>query len=318
MSGRLGRLRRPRAVTSTPAERPRIREVASSAGDDVDRYWTGHTVNSQPFASAEESERYLQWRFDEYPLFREFSGLYGEHDGETVLDYGCGPGNDVVGFALYSGARRVIGVDVSPTALELAAQRVALHGIDPDRVELIRTSDAQRELGLDDASVDHVSCQGVLHHTTDPDAILGELHRVLRPGGTGSVMVYHRDSVWWHLWTAYDRMVVDGTLAGLDVAEAFRRNTDGPECPISMAYTGGEFIAICERAGFQARFVGGYLARHELERLRTSWADAIVDDRLDTAHRAFLRELTYDVAGRPMHRGFHAGIGGSYRLRKPV
>ena len=27
------------------------------------------------------------------------SGLYGQHDGQAILDYGCGPGNDVIGFA---------------------------------------------------------------------------------------------------------------------------------------------------------------------------------------------------------------------------
>ena len=313
MSGLVGRLRRGAA-----GARPRIRELAVTPASDVDRYWTDHTVRSEAFTSAAASERYLEWRFGEYPLFREFSGLYGEHEGETVLDYGCGPGNDLVGFALHSGARRIIGVDVSSTALELAAKRLALHGVDPERVELIHTSDGERELALDDGSVDHVSCQGVLHHTSDPQAILGELCRVLRPGGTGSVMVYHRDSVWWHLWTAYDRMIVDGTLAGLELTEAFRRNTDGPECPISISYRGQDFVAICERAGFEARFLGGYLSRHELERLRTSWAAAIIDERLADEHRTFLRALTYDIGGLPMRRGVHAGIGGAYRLRKPA
>jgi SAM-dependent methyltransferase len=316
MSGLLSSLRR-RASSASADHLPRIRKLVEDAGTEVDRYWTGHTVNSKPFASAADSERYLDWRFQEYPLFREFSGLYGDHAGQVVLDYGCGPGNDVVGFALRSGADRVIGVDVSAPALELAAQRVALHDIDPGRVDLIRTSDGEHDLPLEDASVDYVSCQGVLHHVSDPRAILAELHRVLRPGGAGSVMVYHRDSVWWHLWTAYDRMIVDGSLAGLDTAEAFRRNTDGPECPISVAYHGEDFVRICEEVGFEASFVGGYLSRHELERLQVSWAQAIADERLAAEHRAFLRGLTYDLGGRPMYRGIHAGIGGTYRLRRP-
>jgi SAM-dependent methyltransferase len=315
MRGFRSRLRRQDAPARSGSP-PRIRSSTARADSEVDRYWTAHLVRSEPFKSAGDSERYLAWRFEEYPLFREFSGLYGEHPGEVILDYGCGPGHDVVGFALYSGARRIIGVDVSPTALDLAAQRVALHSIDSDRVELLHTSDADPALALEDASVDHFSCQGVLHHTSDPQAILRELHRVLRPKGTGSIMVYHRDSVWWHLWTAYDRMIIDGTLAGLDIVEAFRRNTDGPACPISVAYRGDEFVALCASVGFEASFLGGYLSRHELERLRASWALAISDERLAIEHRTFLRELTYDLAGRPMHHGMHAGIGGAYRVRK--
>ena len=77
-------------------------------------------------------------------------------------------------------------------------------------------------------------------------------------------------------------------------------------------------MAVCERAGFEARFLGGYLSHHELERLRASWAAAIADERLAEEHRAFLRELTYDIGGLPMRRGLHAGIGGAYRLRKPA
>src|ERR1700709_1314654 len=66
--------------------RPEIRETTQDS-NRVDEYWTGHTVNSTPFLTARQSSRYLDWRFREYPLFREFSGLYGVHEGQAVLDY---------------------------------------------------------------------------------------------------------------------------------------------------------------------------------------------------------------------------------------
>jgi SAM-dependent methyltransferase len=116
---------------------PEIESGGAHGHTEVEDYWEDHTVNSTPFATRRGSTRYLEWRFDEYPLFREFAGLWGEHHGEVVLDYGCGPGNDVVGFLLHTNAKQVIGMDVSRKALELARRRVALHKIPRERVRLI-------------------------------------------------------------------------------------------------------------------------------------------------------------------------------------
>jgi SAM-dependent methyltransferase len=282
----------------------------------VDQYWTEHTIRAERFRSRRASERNLEWRFAQYPLFREFSGLWGQHDGEVMLDYGCGPGNDLTGYALYTAAQRIIGFDVSPRALELARARLDLHRVESGRVELVQGSDASTEIPLEDESVDFLQSLGVLHHTSEPEAILHELYRVLRPGGRGLIMVYNRDSLWFHLYTAYEKMILANAFPGMDVHEAFRRNTDGPACPISRSYVPGDWVAICERAGFEADFVGGYLSRNELRTLEASWPQAIADLRLGDEHRDFLRSLTFDVAGRPMYEGAHAGIGGTYRLRK--
>lgn len=282
--------------------------------DPVEAYWTRHTVNSKPFETAEESERYLEWRFDQYPLFREFMDLWGDHAGETVLDFGCGPGDDTVGLLLHSGAGKVISVDISRTALDLLGRRLRLHGVAPERSELIQSSNTTTDLPLESGSVDFVNTGGVLHHTSDPLGVLRELRRVLRPGGRAHIMVYHRDSVWWHLWTAYVRMQLRGDFAGLSMEEAFARNTDGEECPISRAYRGEEFLELCAEAGFEGRFLGGYLSLWEMQVLEEHLADAIVSEDLGEEHREFLRALTFDDRGFPIYQGRHAGIGGVYRL----
>ena len=282
----------------------------------VDRYWTRHLVRSDDFKDAAESARYLEWRFDEYPLFREFSGLWGDHDGEVLLDYGCGPGNDVVGFLIHTGAAEVIGVDVSPRALEMAERRIALHDVDPARYRLLRVSDAEHTIPLQSASVDFFQSQGVLHHTTDAEAILRELHRVLRPGGEGRIMVYNRASVWFHLFAAYEVQIVDGLYSELSTEDAFQHTTDGPDCPIALCFAPEDFVALCGRAGFDAEFLGGYLSRHELETLERSRDAAIADQRLGAEHRDFLRELEADGDGHPLWRGKHAGVGGTYVLRR--
>jgi ubiquinone/menaquinone biosynthesis C-methylase UbiE len=305
-----------RARRTKPGTVPEIRGVADETAV-VDAYWTGHLVNDAPFLTARQSERYLEWRFAEYPLFRELSGLYGAHDGEAVLDYGCGPGNDLVGFALHSGARRIVGADVSPSALRLAQHRLTLHGVGPERAELVRLTDDAVGLPFADGEFDFVSSQGVLHHTSEPLAILRELHRVLRPGGEGTIMVYNRDSVWMHLHVAWELLIRDGRWPGLTAAQAFAKSTDGEHCPIANCYSGPEFTALLEQAGFEARYLGGYLSQWELRAMGESWGYAIADERLPAEHRDFLRALRYDYSHRPMVGDLHAGYGGTYRIRRP-
>jgi len=40
-----------------------------------------------------------------------------------------------------------------------------------------------------------VFSHGVIHHVDDTQAAVDEFHRVLRPGGTAIVMIYHRRSL---------------------------------------------------------------------------------------------------------------------------
>jgi len=284
----------------------------------VERYWGLHTVRAARFKTPADSVAQLEWRFGKYPLFRELMDLWGSHDGETILDYGCGPGNDVTGFLLNTECRAVLGADVSAKALQLAASRLALHGVDPERYELLRISDTDPDLPLPVGAVDYLHCGGVIHHTSAPEQVLRELARTLRPGGRGRIMVYNRDSLWFHLYTAYDRRILNGLFGGLAADEAFARSTDGPQCPISRAFRHPEFCALARAAGFEIEFLGGYFADLELDLWRSSGRNAIDDPRLPAEHREFLQEVEVDADGYPRSGGFYAGIGGVYSVGKPV
>jgi SAM-dependent methyltransferase len=295
---------------------PRVQTDTASPHTEVEDYWEGHTVNSTPFATRRASARYLEWRFEEYPLFREFSGLWDDHDGEVVLDYGCGPGNDVVGFLVHTNAKQVIGMDVSRKALELARRRVALHKVPLERVRLIQLNDADPEIPLEDGAVDYLQCQGVLQHVSAPGQVLRELHRVLKPDREARVMVYNRDSIWLRLYTAYVVMLLEGQHSEMPVEDVFQLTTDGPDCPIARCWRAEDFIALSGEAGFRAEFLGGYLSRHELALLSRHREQAIGDPRLAAEHREFLDALEFDERGLPMYRGRYAGVGGAYVLRK--
>ena len=60
--------------------------IAYVPGGGSHRFWNEHPVRREEFSSAEESLSYLEWRFEQYPLSGEFADLWGDHDGEVVLD----------------------------------------------------------------------------------------------------------------------------------------------------------------------------------------------------------------------------------------
>jgi hypothetical protein len=128
-------------------------------------------------------------------------------------------------------------------------------------------------------------------------------------------MVYNRNSLWFHLYTAYDKMILRKAFLGLTVDQAFSRNTDGENCPISRCYHPDEFIDLCHQTGFQVEFVGGYFSTLELELFEVLGNQAASDDRLPNVHREFLRGLKYDARGFPQYQGKYAGIGGVCKLR---
>jgi SAM-dependent methyltransferase len=284
----------------------------------VDEYWNYHTLHSRRFVSAKESERYLRKRNSEYPMFPELMDLYGDHAGEVLLDYGCGPGDDVTGFLLWSNVKKVIGMDVSGKALGFLRHRLALHEVDLARVELIRITDASGKIPLADSSIDWVQCGGVLHHTTHPQQIVQEFKRVMKPGAEGRLMLYNRDSVMYHLWIAYAQLLVNNAFPGLTVDQAFTKSTDGPDCPVSDAWAPRRVLDMIAEAGLEGEFRGGYVSVMELDWLRTYKVVALNEPRLGAEHRKFISELTLDEQGLPMWRGKYAGIGGVYTIKKPT
>lgn len=285
--------------------------VAASAADVAD-YWTRHNVTQHhAFASPDESLAYFRWRGDQYYGYMDLMPVRGQ-DGKVVLDYGCGPGHDLVGFATHSRPARLIGCDVSSSSLAEAKRRLALHGAD---CELLRLDPAQARLPLADESVDLVHCSGVLHHTHDPLAILREFRRVLRSGATAQIMVYNYESIWLHYYVAYQKMVEEQRFADLDIRTAFAKTTDGEDCPIANVYRAAEFVALARSADFEAKFTGAALSVWEAS-LFASRFKAIMDRRLREESRIFLAGLKVNAMGLPLHEGHYAGVDGCYLLTR--
>ncbi len=105
------------------------------------------------------------------------SGL--ETRGRCLLDIGCGIGGPACEMARTYGAD-VVGIDLEAPLVERANRRAADLGIASQcRFQKVDVG----RLPFDDASFDIVTSAGALTQTEDKAALLGEIHRVLRPGG---------------------------------------------------------------------------------------------------------------------------------------
>lgn len=299
---------------SEPAAKDRIsdKKEVTDPLKGVEKYWTDHNVTShRVFDSSEASLLDFRWRNAQYFGYIDHMPV-AEADGLIVLDFGCGPGYDLVGFATQSKPAKLIGVDVSSSSLAEAKARLALHGAKP---ELFHHDVMKAPLPIADATVDIVHSSGVLHHMPSPQTALAEFRRVLKPGGRAQIMVYHADSLWVHLYVAYERQIVQGLDLGLDIAEAFQRSTDGPDCPISRCYTRQAFIDLVTPHGFKFESFGVAVSAWEMSLLAKRY-EAIMNPTLPEASREFLVGLTFDSRGLPMTRpGVLAGIDGCFVFR---
>ncbi len=104
-------------------------------------------------------QRYLSPPPDSpYPLEYSFH-LLGNCENKTVLDYGCGAGENCV--LLSKRGCNVIGLDISPELIKLAQQRMTAHGINSGYDLRVASG---YESGLKDHSVDGVFAIAILHH----------------------------------------------------------------------------------------------------------------------------------------------------------
>lgn len=218
--------------------------------EHVRRFWTENPLftgegAAQPGSRAwfEEHEAvYLRDCFAGRPPSVFTDGVAPE---ARVLDVGCGPGFWVRYFA----RRRfsISACDLTQSAVDLTKKSLTLFDLKAD----VEVGNAE-SLPYADAAFDHVNCQGVIHHTPAPQNAVKEFARVLKPGGTACVSVYHRNMLLRQPWLLRLVSRIFGPFVGLegrgresllssgDAGEIVRMY-DGRENPIGHAYTEAEF-----------------------------------------------------------------------------
>ena len=139
--------------------------------------------------SAPESQAYA--RFISPVLGRLYRGVAndvvrelatrGRSRRATILDLGCGPGDLALELAHRLRDARIVGLDLSPSMMQLAARHATADG----RLRFVVGN--ATALPFSDGTVDMVVSTLSLHHWSDPAAVFYEISRVLRPGGVALI-----------------------------------------------------------------------------------------------------------------------------------
>lgn len=125
---------------------------------------------SEPSVRSQQVSRFYQLATSVQADYRR---LIRTPTASWILEYGCGTAN--YAFDLAQNGTRVVGIDISAVALQLARQTT-------DKAEVSFSQMNAEGLAMADNTFDLVCGTGILHHL-DLEAALAEIARVLRPNG---------------------------------------------------------------------------------------------------------------------------------------
>jgi ubiquinone/menaquinone biosynthesis C-methylase UbiE len=236
---------------------------------EVKEFWDSNPCQSD-LSEAHDRRRYFEEisrnRFGKREWHVPTVAAFHNFQGKDVLEVGCSIATDGLEFA--KNGANYTGIDLTPNAIEMARERFQLFGAS-GRFEV---ANAEERIPFPDETFDHVYSFGVIHHSPVPEKIAGEIHRVLRKGGTCTVMLYNRSSINYYVeimflrklfrhmlrpkWmpgvlakiTGFDRWKLEGhreTLRKKLTHEQWvSMNTDGPYCPLAKVYNHAEAAAL--------------------------------------------------------------------------
>jgi ubiquinone/menaquinone biosynthesis C-methylase UbiE len=230
---------------------------------NVRNFWNSNPCQSD-LSQAEDRRRYFSEISEKRYNGREWHvptvAKFDAYRGKEVLEIGCSIATDGLEFAKRDA--NYTGVDLTPHSIELAKERFSLFGVKGNFVVV----NAEERLPFPDNTFDHAYSFGVIHHSPIPSKIVGEIYRVLKPGGTITIMLYNRTSINYYIeimflrklfrfallpkfmprlisaCTGFDRWKLEGhrdiflKKGKMSKIEWISINTDGPFCPLADVY----------------------------------------------------------------------------------
>jgi ubiquinone/menaquinone biosynthesis C-methylase UbiE len=156
----------------------------------------------------------------------------------SVLEVAPGPGYFAIELAKLGG-RHVTGLDISRTFVEIARHNALEAGVD---VEFQQGNVAA--MPLPQNTFDYLVCRAAFKNFSEPGPALGEMHRVLKPGGRALIIDLRRDVASDAIRREVENLKL-GPINAFIVRQIFRFML------IKRAYTKGEFRQLIADSPFR-------------------------------------------------------------------
>ncbi len=158
--------------------------------NDVEKFWNSNPCGSKTSSANErikyfeEVEKYRYSHIRHIPKVAKFE----KYKDKKVLEIGCGLGTDGRQFAKNGAIYTGINLDKKSTLL--AKEAFTLFGLNGNILQM-----NAEKLEFQENMFDHIYSLGAIHQSPDTEAIVDNMFRVLKPGGTISVMIYNKSSI---------------------------------------------------------------------------------------------------------------------------
>jgi len=166
----------------------------------VHDFWNSESCGERYAIGDSSIEKFLNEEKNRYklePYIKKFAN-FNEYKNKDVLEIGVGFGCDHSQIARQK-PNSLTGIDLTQRAIDNTNLRFKILKLN----STLKIDNAEN-LSFEDNTFDAIYSWGVLHHSPDTKKCFNELHRVLKPGGFGKVMIYHKHSpAGWMLWIKY-------------------------------------------------------------------------------------------------------------------
>lgn len=194
----------------------------------------------------ENAQGYLRNEKIPFDSIIDFNSL----QNKDVLEIGIGNGSHAQFLSKH--AKNFTGIDITDYSIKSTKKRFDLFNLNGKILKM----DAEN-MEFPDNYFDFVWSWGVIHHSANPENILKEIKRVLKPEGKAVIMIYYRG--WWNY---YLREFIWGVLSGnlfkfktLSIHKVAQMHSDGA---IARFYTIKEWKKLInDNFNIKKSFIGG-------------------------------------------------------------